>query len=1601
MALETDLNVSPYFDDYDAKKDYYKILFRPGVAVQARELNQLQTMLQKQVERFGDNIFKRGTIVDGCNFQFYSSYPYIKINDTQKDGLTAAPALYQGYFVKSVNTDIGVVGYIINFEDGFESTAPDLKTLYLNYVNAGKDGNTHEFSLGEVVTVYDPSYPIFGVAANNGGISFSNNDTLVFASALVVNVSSGSFTNTEYIYQPITGANVQIIGIDTTTLATSNQVILRIRPRTDDLANGSANSSLWTVANAESIRNDGNTVTATVEGIIGAGAAGIITTDSVGKIVDVVVTSKGNGYTTLPHVTVKSSNNSTGITNLVLDPRNYFANLQISSLAGSVGNGYAFGVSEGVIYQKGYFSRVSPQTVIVEKYSQSPNAVVVGFDTREDIIDSNIDTSLLDNALGTENENAPGANRLQLTPELIVMTSEAAAANDSFFVLTEWSEGRPYKQNQSTAYNKINDEMARRTADESGNYVLNKFLVTTRSPANTLAEGQKFTVVVDPGLAYIGGYRVETTSNYMVDIDKGLDYLTTNNQSITLNYENYVRVKEVGGLFQFNTGDTVDLYNTAAGYMSNTAAAISGTITAPAGGTKIGTARIRSMTYYDGTPGTPDAVYKLYLFDVNMLSGKNFRDVRSVFYNGTNKGIADVVLGSDPTLGLSSIAILEGTQNDRLLFPAGVVSLKSSSNNYYTYRTLDQSLSVSNTYGTIVKDISTSINEYFPYSGNVSDSDIKQILVVPLDKSLTSYAPMTGNVSVNTTSPNVIGTSTTFLSDFVSGDYVYLSPNSTSNSINRVSKVVNNTLMILTTNASFQNTTDTKVYRHFPKNIPVTLGFRAPGQTGHSANVDANGNILTIQFNYSNGTAMTFGANSSGANAAVGVNIERRNITQVTKTATRQKYVKIYIANNNTGYLKTTGLSNGTVNTTSSSNAVVGNGTFFSVDFAPGERVALTSKIQGDTITSNGSPSYSYYTDYYTISTITDNTHLTFTTNVSLNMSLSQVKEQTITKVGNLEGPWCLGVPDAFRLRGVYVGNSSVDTTFPNIVDDFYIDHNQNANYYDLSYLYKRNKSTSTLSANDYLLVEFDYGVSSSAGFFNTVSYTSESNAQAVAINDGLSLSNLTTKYNTFEIPEVYTKRGEYYDLINTFDFRPRVANTVAPAGTPGAAPINPPYAVSFGNTADPANDLKFPVPQSVFKTIIDQYLGRTDSVFVDKSGKVFVTKGIPATNIKEAYPPSTPLNTLLLNNIIVKPYPNISKSSSATFAEVVNRRIANERLSNTRVRDRILATPLSQREIEKEQPTGYSMADIGNIDRRVKDLEYYVSLSLLESDMKDRVIPSSIDPSLNRFKYGFFVDDFSTLNYADVENPSYAASVEEDDVVPDREIWTVTHPADPINCDYIDYLIVGQDNATYVANVVEPNCQPTTVVANNWIVRKEITTKSTVKGKEEVDIVNFKMASVSAPVTFYAHFYSGADRLEIYQGNTLIRQSNNATLLTTTDKTKMKSNAVPSAWFNGVTFKDFTLQADSRGQAVRDSFKVTWTHNPANGLDYTIKVTKYTQIWRYALEYPINSNTVSCNTAPKPNVQSNTQPNTQPKPVVYHGTMVVSPATLDITYFT
>jgi len=92
MGINTDLNVSPYFDDFDETKQFHRVLFKAAIPVQARELTQLQSVLQNQIERFGTNIFKEGTTISGADLYEIEGLSYIKLDDNLSglpDGTTS------------------------------------------------------------------------------------------------------------------------------------------------------------------------------------------------------------------------------------------------------------------------------------------------------------------------------------------------------------------------------------------------------------------------------------------------------------------------------------------------------------------------------------------------------------------------------------------------------------------------------------------------------------------------------------------------------------------------------------------------------------------------------------------------------------------------------------------------------------------------------------------------------------------------------------------------------------------------------------------------------------------------------------------------------------------------------------------------------------------------------------------------------------------------------------------------------------------------------------------------------------------------------------------------------------------------------------------------------------------------------------------------------------------------------------------------------------------------------------------------------------------------------------------------------------------------
>lgn len=146
----TNLNTSPWYDDFNAAKDFYRILFVPGVAVQARELTQIQTILQTQVSRLAQHLFKEGSITEGGQFIFDKKFKYMKLMDADPLSNPVSVSDFVGVEVFGITS--GVRAEIFTVSNGSESTSAP-KTLFFKY-KAG-NGSVKAFIPGETISTDD------------------------------------------------------------------------------------------------------------------------------------------------------------------------------------------------------------------------------------------------------------------------------------------------------------------------------------------------------------------------------------------------------------------------------------------------------------------------------------------------------------------------------------------------------------------------------------------------------------------------------------------------------------------------------------------------------------------------------------------------------------------------------------------------------------------------------------------------------------------------------------------------------------------------------------------------------------------------------------------------------------------------------------------------------------------------------------------------------------------------------------------------------------------------------------------------------------------------------------------------------------------------------------------------------------------------------------------------------------------------------------------------------------------------------------------------------------------------------------------------------
>lgn len=157
MPQKTNLNVTPYYDDFDPKKNFYKVLFRPGYSIQTRELTSLQSILQNQIESYGKFQFKQGDLVVPGEVGLNNRLDYVKLSSVSEVAVNIdGNVVFQKYDIKKLvgqqvqGITSGVVANVLAAEYGSETESD---TLFLNYITSGNSGDETTFRQGETLEI--------------------------------------------------------------------------------------------------------------------------------------------------------------------------------------------------------------------------------------------------------------------------------------------------------------------------------------------------------------------------------------------------------------------------------------------------------------------------------------------------------------------------------------------------------------------------------------------------------------------------------------------------------------------------------------------------------------------------------------------------------------------------------------------------------------------------------------------------------------------------------------------------------------------------------------------------------------------------------------------------------------------------------------------------------------------------------------------------------------------------------------------------------------------------------------------------------------------------------------------------------------------------------------------------------------------------------------------------------------------------------------------------------------------------------------------------------------------------------------------------------
>jgi len=988
--------------------------------------------------------------------------------------------------------------------------------------------------------------------------------------------------------------------------------------------------------------------------------------------------------------------------------------------------GTSVGIGAGVYFIRGTFVDVSKDKIVLDAY-KSNSSYRVGLSITEEIVTAKDDITLYDNAKGFSNYAAPGADRLKISAKLTkkLLTD----FNDKTFIeLIRIENGQIKKIQNKTQYSYIRDYFAERTFDESGDYSVNQFGIEVKESLNDRQSNdgvylpeQKtqqlatpsenlMEVMISPGKAYVRGYDIESTETTILDVKKPRDKESVSSALVPFEFGTLMRVNNVSGtpfIGIDNNTNIVNLFN----QRKNSTSAGTGTL--------IGKARVYSFNLTDASYSNASSQWDLYLFDVQthtvLTVNESLSSVtcpETSYVRGVSSGAfgyaAESPSGTTLTLIQTSGTFITGEQiviNESTEISRSIVSVR--------------------TFG--IEDVKS---VYQDSTALTSQLKVDFVADTVLQKSLPRNFSLTDKLTI-TSAGAATCPGRNFAETGIKVDSIirYQISSLSAETFNRVSAISSDGLTLtLTAVTSVSGVCDGSLPAA-TQSVTFSLGNPLVRDTGGLYAKISSDNIASV--NLANSTLLVnsqIKEQSTNASGSATINVSTTGITSAFFEAFDVERYSVFYSNGtiedltsdqvtlsaNGSQIAFSGLlasqsSNVTFNTTVRKNGI----TQKKKDYVRSEKVNITKISSGVSTTTSGLSTSVYYGTRIQDKEISLNLP-----DVVKVLAVYESYNSSSPTLDSLQFPSGLSLNTSSILGEKILGKTSgalaqiVTRSSATVVEIVYLNSNRfsigeiaefqesnikstiqvinNGDYQDITNQYTLDKG----QKEQY----YDYSrlVRKSDSYIPTYQLLAIFDHYSVPSND---LGDVYTvdSYNE----ERYKKDIPYLPSgirsSDTLDFRPRVARFTSETSSPFAFGSR-----TFGTTGTNPSLVLTPLESSLIG--YEYYLPRIDKVVLDKLGNFSVIQGISAphpkvpTNVEEA---------MDLATIKLPAYLYDVKDAKITLVD--NRR--------------------------------YTMRDIGKIENRVETLETLTSLSLLELDTKTFQVRDA--DGLDRFKSGFFVDDF------------------------------------------------------------------------------------------------------------------------------------------------------------------------------------------------------------------------------------------------------------------